>query len=376
MNEQEKYDWMVYVNCMTYNHVPYIVDTMNGFTMQETNFPFVCAVVDDASTDGEPEVIRKYLLENFDLEDKSVVRNEETDDYVLCFAQHKTNKNCYFAVLWLKYNHYSIKKTKRPYLAEWDNNSKYIALCEGDDYWIDPLKLQKQVDFLDNNPEYILVHTNFAYKYDEDNYLRHNGSGKYQIKDGIVTSDLIGGCWVKTLTVCYRRAYKAIEKQYPDGMFVGDLWLFFQLSLNGKFHFMEEETGVYRILRNSACHSTLENKRWPFCESLRKLDYFMIEYVNADMKIRQKIDKRWFVNGFKHSLLAGDYKYYQSLKYDKQILLPPIHTIVVGYHLCRVRAVFHVLSYLLKLKNRIRQKLIRIRLLKCCRLGGKTEMQH
>ena len=95
MNEQEKYEWMVYVSCMTYNHAPYIVETMNGFTMQKTNFPFVCAIADDASTDGEQEVINDYLNEHFDLGDKKIVRHEETDDYVLTFARHKTNLQSY-----------------------------------------------------------------------------------------------------------------------------------------------------------------------------------------------------------------------------------------------------------------------------------------
>ena len=107
--ENNVFKWMVFVKCFTFNHAPYIVDAMNGFTMQKTTFPYICCIVDDASTDGEPEVIRKYLKENFDLANKSVARNEETDDYVLCYAQHKTNKNCYFAVLWLKYNHYRKK---------------------------------------------------------------------------------------------------------------------------------------------------------------------------------------------------------------------------------------------------------------------------
>ena len=144
-------NFMVCVQCPTFNHVSYIVDAMNGFTMQQTAFPYVCCIIDDASTDGESEVIRQYLKEHFDLEDQTVVRNEETDDYVLCFAQHKTNKNCYFAVYFLKYNHYSIKKPKVPYLAQWREKAEYIAICEGDDYWINPLKLQLQVDKLEKH---------------------------------------------------------------------------------------------------------------------------------------------------------------------------------------------------------------------------------
>ena len=152
MNEQEKFDWMVYVSCMTFNQASYIEDAMNGFTMQKTDFPFVCAIVDDASTDGEQEVIKNYLNEHFDLEDKNIVRHEETDDFILTYARNKTNMTCYFAVLYLKYNHYK-KKPKLPYLARWRDNAKYMAICEGDDYWIDSHKLQRQTDLFRNNPE-------------------------------------------------------------------------------------------------------------------------------------------------------------------------------------------------------------------------------
>ena len=72
--EDKKY--LVRVSCMTYNHAPYIVDAMNGFCMQETDFPFVCTIMDDASTDGEQEVIKKYLTDHFDLNDQTIVRNE------------------------------------------------------------------------------------------------------------------------------------------------------------------------------------------------------------------------------------------------------------------------------------------------------------
>ena len=156
----EESKFLVRVCCLTYNHAPYIKDAMNGFCMQETNFPFVCTIMDDASTDGEQEVIKKYLADHFDLDDQTIVRNEETDDYVLTYARHKTNHNCFFAVYYLKYNHYSIKKSKVPYISEWQDNVKYIALCEGDDYWICPQKLQIQLDFLENHNDYSLCGTN------------------------------------------------------------------------------------------------------------------------------------------------------------------------------------------------------------------------
>ena len=71
----EEIKFKVCVRCMTYNHSAFIEDAMNGFCMQRTNFPFVCIIVDDASTDSEQEVIKNYLQKNFLLEDKNLKLN-------------------------------------------------------------------------------------------------------------------------------------------------------------------------------------------------------------------------------------------------------------------------------------------------------------
>ena len=105
--------------------------------------------MDDCSTDGEQDVIRKYVQERF-----LPITDEETDDYVMNYCQCKTNTNCYFAVFYLKYNHWTAKKKKESYYSRWENNCKYIALCEGDDYWTDENKLQIQVDFWEKNSEF------------------------------------------------------------------------------------------------------------------------------------------------------------------------------------------------------------------------------
>ena len=84
--------------CLTYNQASFILETMDRFCIQKTNFPVVYLIIDDASTDGEIAVINQYLDNNFTLDDENTVRKEETEDYRLLYAQHKTNKNCFFAV--------------------------------------------------------------------------------------------------------------------------------------------------------------------------------------------------------------------------------------------------------------------------------------
>jgi glycosyltransferase involved in cell wall biosynthesis len=218
---------------------------MNGFTMQQTEFPYVCCILDDCSTDGEQEVIKKYLQENFNLEDKLVVRKEETDDYVLCFAQHKVNENCFFLVLFLKYNHYSIKKAKLPYLAEWNHNAKYLAMCEGDDYWIDNYKLQHQVVFLDSHPEYMMFLHNALVRYqdsDKPDKILSN------FKTGDIDTTKLFKYWQLPLaSVVYRTCilnsgeYKELSKDFHGG------FLFFMTSIKmGKIYGLAKCLSVYR----------------------------------------------------------------------------------------------------------------------------------
>lgn len=75
--------FLVNVTCLTFNHSNYIIDTMNGFCMQETNFPFICCILDDASTDGEQSIIKKYIEDNFDLSETSEYYYKETDIFFL-----------------------------------------------------------------------------------------------------------------------------------------------------------------------------------------------------------------------------------------------------------------------------------------------------
>lgn len=236
------YSYMVCTKCMTFNHHAYIEDAMNGFCMQETNFPFVCVIVDDASTDGEPEVIKKYFDLHFDQSESG-----ETDDYTMTFGQHKTNRNCYFAVLYLKYNHYSIKKDKTPYYARWQDNCKYIALCEGDDYWIAKDKLQMQAEALENHPDCSCSGHGFITKYQHnDDEIDFTINDNYQ-DSFIFTINDFGKKWVlKTLTCLYRREVFELysSKKYK---YAKDVTIQYHALKMGDGIYITKPMGVYNV---------------------------------------------------------------------------------------------------------------------------------
>lgn len=233
--------WKVFVRCMTYNHSAYIEDAMNGFTMQETTFPYVCMIADDASTDGEQDVIKEYVEKHFDLEDQSIVRKDETDDYIRVFAQHKTNKNCFFVVLYLKYNHYR-KKAKAPYYAEWANNAKYCAMCEGDDYWISPNKLQTQVDYMDSHPECSMCfHNAFIYnmQHRTASIFSHYNEGELSVHDAISN-------WlVPTASMVYKMELEK-RPEWVVRVYSGDYTLILKCLAAGKIWGFNKVMSVYR----------------------------------------------------------------------------------------------------------------------------------
>ena len=284
----------VCVRCYTYNHSSYIEDALDGFCLQETNFPFVCAIVDDASTDGEQNVIRGYLERHFDIQDNSIVKNEETDDYSMTLVRHKTNHNCYFSVLFLKYNHYSIRKPKYLYIEEMLNCVQYIALCEGDDYWTDPCKLQKQVDYLEDHPKCGLVWAKAKKYYQETNSFKgtvgHVMSGYY---------DMFVNYGIAPMTCMYTKS--AIEGYYDfvkgQKWLLGDSPLFLYIAHDHDIHFMDEVVGVYRVLKNSASHSTSYEQNVRFKNStFDVVKFFCNKYGHPDFKKLESIHYSYLFN--------------------------------------------------------------------------------
>ena len=211
---------MVSINCFSYNQEKYISNAIEGFLIQETNFPFEIIIHDDASTDKTPEIIREYEKQY----SKIIKPIYQTEN------QYSKRK-------------YSIWADLTFPLAL----GKYIALCEGDDYWTDPNKLQKQVELLEANPKCSLCFHNsliiFADKSKADSYFC------IDLKDNQVfkTKDLILANWfVPTASILLKRSNLV---NYPDwwkAVFNGDLLLQLLVSLNGNLIYIDEVMAVYR----------------------------------------------------------------------------------------------------------------------------------
>lgn len=264
----DKFKYMVCSRCMTYNHASFIEETLKGFVMQQTEFPIVFVIVDDASTDNTPGIIRKFVNENFDLDDKSVAFRKETDSAHTIFARHYTNKNCFFAVVFLKENHYNQRKSKQGYIAEWMDDSKYHALCEGDDYWIDPNKLKKQVEFMESHPDYSMcfhavndiypngtIHANFRYKKNNEecsieDYFKYEGA------------------YAPTCSMFFRGDILSPKPSYFEKTRVGDSPMILTMFLRGKVCFLSDVMACYRV--NAAGSWSQRQKKLSFQQIIEK----------------------------------------------------------------------------------------------------------
>lgn len=214
---------LVTISCITYNHESYIRDAIEGFLHQITSFPIEILIHDDASTDGTASIIREY--------------EQEYPGLILPIYQSE--------------NQYSRGVRISPTYQFPRARGKYIALCEGDDYWTDPLKLQKQVDFLDKHSEYSLCCGGYEILDVNTGEMRVVNKC-YQGMDSIGFSfgleDMQRGWLTKTLTVLFREAaLRDYEKHQYQYRFSRDIHLFYHLAKVGKGFYFNCIFGVYRV---------------------------------------------------------------------------------------------------------------------------------
>lgn len=206
---------LVSICCLTYNHAPYIRDAIEGFLMQKTNFPVEILIHDDASTDGTADIIREYEAKYPDI----------------------------IKPIYQKENQYS-KGVRISCVYQFPRaRGKYIALCEGDDYWTDPYKLQKQVDFLEANLEYAGCAHQTMVIY--ENIKKESHEFKINVPEIITINDLLSTRIFHTSSFIFKSEIIR-NNSLPNNVTAGDRALFLLVSSFGKIKFMNEPMAIYR----------------------------------------------------------------------------------------------------------------------------------
>ncbi|NFI94752.1 glycosyltransferase [Clostridium botulinum] len=217
---------LVSINCITYNHEEYIEDAIKSFLMQKTNFKFEILIHDDASIDRTQDIIRKYQRRYPDII-KPIFQIENQYSKGIKRIMH-------------------IYNDKRA-------NGKYVALCEGDDYWTDPYKLQKQVDYMESNPLCSMCFhaceiVNINKKSTGKKIKPYSQNCISSIEDNII----IGGALSPTASIIYpKKLVEDMPEFYMDAH-VGDYPLQMILASKGYVYYINEIMSAYRIGDNGS----------------------------------------------------------------------------------------------------------------------------
>ena len=208
---------LVAIHCLVYNHEPYLRDCFEGFVMQKTNFRFVAIVHDDCSTDHSADIIREYEAKYPDIF-RPVYETEN---------QYRKQDGALGRIMETAIN---------------ATGAKYIAMCEGDDYWTDPYKLQKQIDFLETHDEYIACFHN-AVIYNGVTQTLFNALNESNYP---TTQDIIERNWfISTQTLVYRNVQLATP-EWGNKVINGDYFTELLLAQKGRFYYMNDVMAVYR----------------------------------------------------------------------------------------------------------------------------------
>lgn len=268
---------MVSIHCLAYNHEKYIRKTLEGFVSQKTNFCYEILVHDDASTDGTQDIIREY--------------EQKYPDIVKPIYQ-KENQYSKGVKILRAYNFPRVK-------------GKYLAFCEGDDYWCDEHKLQKQVDILEKHPECSLC-THFAERISENGKKMNGTIPATALGEGVIEKEaylkyeLLNGWASQTssflVPIKYLDEYFKERPKYSEKMLVGDFPLVLYLLTKGKVYFCRESMSCYRV---DSVGSYKERRKKDTLLSLRHI-YTLVDGIAEYNKYTgyqyDKIIKAYIVN--------------------------------------------------------------------------------
>ena len=242
---------VVSICCQTYNHVNYIEECLNGFLMQKTNFKFEILLRDDASTDGTTEIVKKYSDKYPDIINPLIYNENQYQKGISPFRDN-------------------VRRAK----------GKYIAICEGDDYWTDPLKLQKQVDFLETNQDYSMCFHHSKVINSVENYffqLKNIEDREYSI-DEIFEIRLF-----QTASIVFKN-FKDYNFLNHKNVNSGDQILFLECAKNGKVRGMSDCMSNYRLHAGSISISRIQDDEIMVkIKNYNQLKYIKSRYTVSDL---------------------------------------------------------------------------------------------
>ena len=255
---------VVSVIMITYGHEEYIEQAILGVLSQNCGFEFEFIIADDNSPDNTEEIIRR------------IAKDHPRGD-LINYTKHEVNKGMVANFSW----------------AVSQSVGRYIAICEGDDYWIDALKLAKQVEFLELNPEYGIVFTDASVLYQKTGKLitSYDKVNKRRIPTGYVLENLVQQNPYKTCTALFRSelisGFYDFKLELEKKFTAADSMLWMNIASKSKVGYLEDCTSVYRILESSSSHfsSIIGLKR--FHKNVYKMILFYSSRYGISIKRRR-----------------------------------------------------------------------------------------
>lgn len=313
---------IVSVLLITYNQKDYIAQAIESVLMQKTDFPFEVLIGDDCSTDGTSAIVGSYA-------------DAHPDQIRLVGSEHNVG---------------GIANERR--LME-QAQGKYLAFLEGDDFWTDDRKLQKQVEFLEANPEYGLVHGDVNHLYEDSGKLigAFNKTTGVHIPDGWIFSKLMAPAHlIKTMTVCFRKDIVDRNFNYNTvierGWLLTDLPLWLVISRHSKVHYIDEVLATYRLRTESASQSAFPEKKLRFYRSVFDMFDFYTDKYNCDKETLMAIDEYRFTTFLRFSLLLSDAAILAPLTLKIKSGRRPGVKPLFMYRLIKTPALFNAASWL------------------------------
>lgn len=269
MNEKIGDEYLLSICMLTYNHENWISKAIEGVLMQKTRFKFELVIGEDCSNDKTKEIVLSYSNKH-----PKVIRaifNEKNLGLAENFSQILT-----------------ICK------------GKYIAICEGDDFWTNPNKLQNQVDYLENNPNCIIVSHNATRFYEEKSIEKQ--SVKYNYSFQFDQKRYIEEWLTQPLTCVFRNVFRNYTYLNRENDIFCDVILFYELLKHGDGYFMPENMATFRV-HEKALSSGLSRWEWLY-NHVVMYDY-LYKYNHRD-ELLQKISRNYCSSIYIYNLSSGN----------------------------------------------------------------------